>query len=247
MATAAEYTDPYLQTYTQVPAAGPGVCAVCHSGPGPGFGICFSCETVMRQVTQPARNVIPISLYTLNSQLWHVMRYFKDGSGHSAELLAMQVAAIIARFATQHLQCIEGLTGGRLTVVTTVPSTRSPARPGRHPLETAISRVGALAGMREHLLDRGSARVDHNLADDHAFTVRRPLRGERVLLLDDTLTTGAHLQSAASALSMNGASAVTAVVVGRVIDPDWNDNCRRIWDRARESEFSFGQCCLCRD
>jgi len=130
MATAAEYTDPYLQTYTQVPAAGPGVCGVCHSGPGSGFGICFSCERVMRQVAQPARNVIPISLYTLNSQLWHVMRYFKDGSGHSAELLAMQVTAIIARFAARHLTCIEGVTGGRLTVVTTVPSTRSPA-PGQ--------------------------------------------------------------------------------------------------------------------
>jgi hypothetical protein len=247
MATAAEYTDPYLQTYTQVPAAGPGVCAVCRSGPGSGFGICFSCERVMRQVSQPVRNVVPISLYRLNSQLWHVMRYFKDGSGHGAELLALQVAAIIARFTAQHLPCIEGVTGGNLTVVTTVPSTRSPARPGRHPMETAIGRVGALAGMREHLLERGPARADHNLADDHAFTVRRPLRGERVLLLDDTLTTGARLQSAASTLSINGASAVTAVVVGRVIDPGWNDNCRRIWEQARESQFSFGQCCLCRD
>jgi hypothetical protein len=247
MAAAAEYTDPYLQTYTRVPAAEPGVCAVCHSGPRPGFSVCLSCERVMRQVSHPATNVIPISLYTLNSQLWHVMRYFKDGSGRSAELLAMQVAAIIARFTAQHLPCIESVTGGRITVVTNVPSTRSPVRPGRHPLETAISRVGALAGMREPLLERGPAHVDHNVAHDHAFTARRALQGERVLLLDDTLTTGARLQSAASALSMKGASAVTAVVVGRVIDPDWNDNCRRIWDQAREGQFSFDQCCLCRE
>jgi hypothetical protein len=247
MATAAEYTDPYLQTYTRVPASGTGVCAVCHSGPRSGYAVCYSCETVMRQVTNPTRNVIPISLYTLNSQLWHVLRHFKDGSGRSAELLALQVAAIIARFTAQHLPCTEGLAGGRPTIVTSVPSTRAPARLGRHPLETAITRVGALAEMYEPLLKRGPAHVDHNLADDHAFTVRRSLRNERVLLLDDTLTTGARLQSAASALRMNGASAVIAVVVGRVINPDWNENCRRIWDQARETEFSFDQCCLCGD
>jgi phosphoribosylpyrophosphate synthetase len=67
-----------------------------------------------------------------------------------------------------------------------------------------------------------------------------------VLLLDDTLTTGARLHSAASALRLNGASAVAAVVIGRVINPEWNENCRRIWDQARATQFTFEQCCLCR-
>jgi phosphoribosylpyrophosphate synthetase len=65
------------------------------------------------------------------------------------------------------------------------------------------------------------------------------------LLVDDTLTTSARLQSAASALLLNGASTVVAIVVGRVINPDWNDNSRRIWEQAREIQFSFDQCCLC--
>jgi hypothetical protein len=68
-----------------------------------------------------------------------------------------------------------------------------------------------------------------------------------VLLVDDTLTTGARLQSAVSALRRNGAAAVAGLVIGRVIDPDWNDSCRLIWDQARETPFSFGKCCLCRD
>jgi Phosphoribosyl transferase domain len=245
MATAAQYTDPYLQTYTQVPAAGSGVCAVCHSGPGPGHATCYSCAEVMRQVSHPTTNVIPISLYTLNSQLWHVLRFYKDGSGRSAQLHAMQVAAIIARFAAQHLPCVAGVLGGDLTVVTSVPSTRSPPRPGRHPLETAITRVGTLASLYAPLLGRGPAHVDHNQADNDAFTVAARLTGQRVLIIDDTFTTGARLQSAVSALRRNGASAVAAVVVGRVISPEWNDNCRRIWDQARESQFSFDECCLC--
>jgi hypothetical protein len=121
MATAAQYTDPYLATYTPVPAAGPGVCAVCHSGPNPGYAVCRS-----------------------------------------------------------------------------VPSTRAQMRLGKHPLETAVTRVGALASLYAPLLVRGPAHVDHNRADDLAFTVARRLRGARMLVFDDTLTTGARLQSAMS-------------------------------------------------
>jgi predicted amidophosphoribosyltransferase len=246
MASAAEYTDPYLSTYTRVPPAGPGVCMVCHSGPASGYGICRSCSVVMQQVSQPTRNAVPISLYRLNSQLWHVLRHYKDGTGPSTELLALQVAAIIARFTAGHLKCVAALLGGQPQFVTSVPSTRAQLRPGRHPLETAVTRVGALASLHAPLLRRGSAPVDHNIANDDAFVVARRLSGERVLLVDDTFTTGARLQSAASALYRSGASTVAAIVVGRVIDPDWNDNCRGIWDDAREIQFSFDQCCLCR-
>jgi hypothetical protein len=130
MTSAAQFTDPYLHTYTSVPAAGPGVCAVCHSGPRPGFAVCYSCQEVMRQVSHPVTNVIPVSLYTLNSQLWHVLRHYKDGSGHSRELLATQVAAIMARFTAQHLPCVTAVLGGDPALVASVPSTRRAAAPG---------------------------------------------------------------------------------------------------------------------
>lgn len=246
MASAAQYTDPHLHTYTPVPAVGPGVCPICRSGPRSGYAVCRSCTTVMGQVSYPTTSVIPISLFTLNSQLWHVLRNYKDGSGPSAQLLAMQVAAIIARFTAQHLQCVASVLGGSPAIVTSVPSTRVMPRLGRHPLETAVIRVGALAKLHQPLLARGPAHADHNVADDHVFTVRRRLSGERVLVIDDTFTTGARLQSAVSALRRSGASAVACVVVGRVIDPVWNENCRQIWDQARETPFSFAECCLCR-
>jgi predicted amidophosphoribosyltransferase len=246
MASAGHYTDPHLHTYTPVPAAGPGVCPVCHSGPRPGYHVCRSCTAVMRQVSHPTTSVVPISLFTLNSQLWHVLRNYKDGSGPSAQFLGVQVAAIIARFAAQHLECVATVLGGAPAIVTSVPSTRVMPRPGRHPLETAVTRVGALAKLHEPLLARGPAHADHNLADDHVFMVRRRLSGERVLLIDDTFTTGARLQSAVSALRRSGASEVACVVVGRVIDPEWNENCRQIWDQARQTPFRFDQCCLCR-
>jgi predicted amidophosphoribosyltransferase len=244
--SALRYADANLDSCTPVPAAGRGVCAVCRSGPGPGLAVCRSCTEVMRQVSYPTQNVVPISLYTLDSQLWHVLRYYKDASGPGSELFGLQVAAIIARFTARHLRCVASLLGGDPALVTSVPSTRPERRPGRHPLETAIARAGALATRYARLLVRGPASVDHKLADDDAFVVPRRLSGERVLVVDDTLTSGARLQSAVSALRLNGASAVAAIVVGRVIDPGWNDNSRLIWDRARETPFSFDQCCLCR-
>jgi hypothetical protein len=247
MSSAAQYTEPNLHTYTPVPGPSPGVCPVCRSGPRPGYAVCRSCTEVTRQVSHPTTNIVPISLYTLDSQLWHVLRYYKDGSGPGTELLAAQVAAIIARFTARHLRCVAGLLGGDPAVVTSVPSTRAEPRLGRHPLETAVTRAAALASRYEPLLVRGPGSADHNQADDCAFTVSRRLRGERVLVVDDTLTTGARLQSAVSALRLHGASAIAAVVVGRVIDPAWNENCRRIWDQARETRFSFDRCCLCRD
>jgi orotate phosphoribosyltransferase len=206
--------------------------------------VCRSCTEVMQQVTYPTGQVVPISLYTLDSQLWHVLRYYKDGSGPGAQVFAQQIAAIIARFAARHLRCVAGLLGGDPAAVTIVPSTRA-ERTGTHPLESAIARVVALAPRYAPLLARGPADPDHNLADDDAFIVTRRLRGERVLLVDDTLTTGARVQSAASALRLGGASAVAALVVGRVIDPDRNENCRRIWSRARATPFTFEECCLC--
>jgi predicted amidophosphoribosyltransferase len=40
----------------------------------------------------------------------------------------------------------------------------------------------------------------------------------RILLVDDTFTSGATFQSAASALALGGADVIAGVVIGRVID-----------------------------
>ena len=82
---------------------------------------------------------------------------------------------LIARFTTRHLQCVTSLLGGQPDVVTSVPSTRAQPRRGKHPLETAITRVGALASLHAPLLMRGSAPADHNRADDDVFAVPRQL------------------------------------------------------------------------
>jgi len=47
--------------------------------------------------------------------------------------------------------------------------------------------------------------------------------GKRILLIDDTLTTGATAQSAASALSNGGATVVGILTIGRMIKPSFSE------------------------
>jgi hypothetical protein len=38
---------------------------------------------------------------------------------------------------------------------------------------------------------------------------------------------------------------VAVLTIGRVIDPDFNENCRAIWRYADAQAFTFESCCWC--
>lgn len=238
--SARSWTDPYLAAFCQVPAAADRVCTICHSGPGPGYEICRSCSQTTRQVTRSTSLVLPISLYALPSQLHTYLRRYKDAPDTSAATI---MAAALGRFVAMHQQCVTRYLGGAIDVVTTIPSTSG--RTGRHPLVELVERSHILRPLQAELLASGTVPIDHNRANDHAFTVLRPPNNQRVLVIDDTFTSGARVQSAASALSLAGARRVTALVLGRVIDPSYNDSCSAIWRRMSAQAFTFDTCCWC--
>jgi ComF family protein len=51
----------------------------------------------------------------------------------------------------------------------------------------------------------------------HAFQCTRELSGQRILLVDDVMTTGASLNELARTLKQHGASEVTLLVVARTL------------------------------
>lgn len=68
-----------------------------------------------------------------------------------------------------------------------------------------------------------------------------------MLLVDDTFTSGATFQSAASALALDGADVVAGVVIGRVIntsDTAGHPEKLALWQQQRQVPFSFAACCL---
>ena len=106
---------------------------------------------------------------------------------------------------------------GGWDVVTVVPSVR---RATGAPAATLVSLVPQLAGRYRPLLVRGPTPTGHLRAARHGFVLApgvRPdwLRQQRVLVFDDSITTGARAQSAAFTLRRAGGLAVGVLAVGR--------------------------------
>jgi predicted amidophosphoribosyltransferase len=245
MGNAEQFTDPYIAIYRRVPPAGDGVCEICHRGVPADDTVCLSCRVTTGQVTHPTTKVLPISFYEVPDQYWNILRYYKDHERDEVrDQLGMVLAATIARFTAQHWTCISDMTDGEPTVVTTVPSTRG--RDGPHPLTRAVRRSSLLLPLHRDTLARGTAAISHFHASDDAFVSLGDLTGERVLLVEDTFTSGANTQSAASTLRSAGAESVSVVVAGRVIKPRHCADCQRVWEYADAEVFSFDSCCRCR-
>lgn len=242
--TAEHYTDPYIAAYRRVPPVGDGICTLFHRGVPFGTDMCYSCKVTTRQVTMPVREILPISLYEVPDQLWNVLRNYKDSRVPEVRRqFGMVVAATIARFAARHWACVVQAVGGEPSVVTTVPSTGGRTPP--HPLVLAVRKIGQLTPLYQGLLDLGDVQLRRLRASDRGFVSKYDLSGHRVLLIEDTFTTGTRTQSAVSALRIAGATSVGVLAVGRVVEPGHSLDDQRAWDYGKASRFSYDVCCRC--
>ncbi len=247
MATVEEYTDPFVRTFTPPPLAGAGVCELCHSWTGTRpdgsrYRLCSGCEETVRAVARPVRLVVPVSLYVVGGQLHTVLNGYKNSPDAAArERLRLRVAALAARFLRDHGECIRRAARDWNTLAI-VPSSAS--REGTHPLEQAIRMARAHRPLYRPLLERTEVPLDHRLADQRGFRVTADVGGKRVLLVDDTFTTGARIQSAGSALALAGADVVAAVVLGRVVQPSFSAGAEALWQEQSTTPFDFARCCL---
>ena len=242
MPSAREIATSLASICTVVPPAASGLCEWCHRPSGEGWARCYSCNQVARQLSAPSELVVPISLTELQGQLHYQLREYKSGNPEMQRDFMPRTAAILGYFLHQHSDCIAEAAGGGWDLVTSVPS--STDRPGDHPLVRTIKMLTTLRDEYEPLLRRGEQPTGHNLASDEGFVPTRELDGERVLLIDDTFTSGARAQSAASALNIAGASVAAIVPIGRVISPEFNEETAEYWKRQTALEFDFDVCCL---
>ena len=234
---------PLASICTTVPAAAPGICQRCHNCPSPGWSLCWSCERVEAQLSKPCPLVVPLSLYEVSYQLHYQLRNYKGDNPDLARDFTIKTAALLGYFLQLHGSCIAAAAGGTWDVITSVPSSTAD-RVGKHPLVTAITLVPQLRQEYEDLLQRGSAEVTHTVASDDGFVARRRLTGERILSIDDTFTSGARAQSAASVLNSAGGEVIAIVPIGRVITPGFAPHVAEYWKRQTQSVFSFDDCCI---
>lgn len=241
--TVESLTDPFILTFTPPPVIGAGVCDICHGSPNPGWERCYSCAQTVGQVSRPIALVVPVTLCEAMGQMHHVLRSYKDSpeAGVRARM-RLRIAALLYRFLATHRNCIINAAGRDWDVITTVPS--STGRAGTHPLELVIQHVPPVEQEHATLLRRGAGQLGHNRASDDGYEVVDDVTGMAVLLVDDTFTSGARGQSAASALQLAGAHVVAMVPVGRYIRPDYSPTTQTFWDNARATRFDFETCCL---
>jgi orotate phosphoribosyltransferase len=83
--------------------------------------------------------------------------------------------------------------------------------------------------------------VAAHLYDTGRYRALKPVDGKSVLLIEDTWTTGANVQSAAHALKQAGARTVAAVPIGRHIDPTFRDHDEQL---RRLPAFDWGVCAV---
>ncbi|MGP0109167.1 MAG: hypothetical protein ACLPR9_09970 [Acidimicrobiales bacterium] len=172
-----------------------------------------------------------------------MLRHYKtDQYSHLHDEFGAKVVSLLSQFLTMHGECIAQAAGGEWDVITTVPS--SAERSGQHPLVTAINRVQGLSDQYVPLLKRGDATIAHLSASDDGYELLTPLDGERILLIDDTFTSGSRVQSAASRLSLGGGDVLAIVPIGRVITPSFNETVAEYWKKQRTTTFKFDTCCL---
>jgi hypothetical protein len=216
--------------------AGPGVCRVCRAAAKDGYDTCYPCRTHRSASRLTADVVVPIAYALKGAQHAHHLATYKFEPPSSSARTALHALGLV--FLGQHRTCLERAAGGPLTHAVVVPSTRG--RAGAHPLQVLLRPSTSLP-----FLD-ARAEVEYP-REDRTFHRDRfsvpPLSGGRVLLLDDTWTTGARAQSLAHALKSSGARSVVTVVLGRHLNGA-HPGSKTLVERARETEFDISRCAL---
>lgn len=198
--------------------AHPWICPTCRGVRTEGYPLCLRCQSHLnRSAGTLADLVLPISYSLRTGQHHHNLRSYKGAA--RSEQARWNLLAVLLLFLRDHLDCITAATGAAPTHVIAVPSTRN--RPGPHPL---VDLVGPRLDL-PWLPGSVNSAYGPDDRDFHAdwFTPVLPTQQAaiHVLILDDTWTTGARVQSLAHALKVAGASTVSAVVLGRHVDPTY--------------------------
>lgn len=186
-------------------------CRTCAGIPSPGFDECYACA---RRGGKPglADNLGFVTYAWNGSQAGHAMYAYKARGAATYEL----VSSLLTYAVVAHWDCIATHAGGHPDGWTYVPSLAG--RQGQHPLAQIASRfMGTVPNVP---VVANSVKDGARTFSPAHFTVE-PTAARHVLLLDDTWTTGGHLQSASAALKGAGVEQVTGLAVARWLDPSW--------------------------
>jgi adenine/guanine phosphoribosyltransferase-like PRPP-binding protein len=195
-------------------------CLVCGGSTHARFALCFCCDTTVHQLQMPLAPVVAMVEYRTGDRLHRRLRGYKDAPvAEARHACAAELARLVRSWLAADPARLAHRFGSDWDVVTTVPST---TRPRAAPAEALVDQVPDLARGYRRLLERGPEPTDHLVAARRGFEVpaevgRSWLGTRRVLVFDDSITTGSRAQSAVAALRMAGAQVVGILAVARAV------------------------------
>jgi hypothetical protein len=196
-------------------------CSVCGT-PVDGYQRCYRCYQATNTLGT-ADLVVPLTYGIERTQSAILLRHYKDDVSAAAR---QQHARVIFRLIylgiMLHESCVAKIVGQPVTSRVTVPSLKG--RGGVHPL-TALARAMKAVDETLELLPAPGA-TNNRIISGSQFEIvpKRSLKGQHVVVLDDTWTTGSRTQSAALALRDAGADHVSVMVIGRWLSPTFSNN-----------------------
>lgn len=231
-----DFTDALAAELTPVAPCGPHVCPLCRAIGPTRDGLCELCLATST-VGHPCRMVIPISYYTKPSALRDWMHHYKRGADPEAtEFARKAVAGILVGYVSEHREAlIERF--GEWDAVVAVPSTKHDAVAS---LQTAVEdHYPGVIGQFGRPLRRGPDQLSFGHSSEQGFTAGADIKGSRILLIDDTFTTGARVQSAHHAIEAAGATVATTIVVSRKISELDDPMAAAVLTAQRQVAFRF--------
>ncbi len=203
---------------------------------------------VRRQLGTELTRTVPISLFAPGSPLHELLVGYKAAPARRArDERQASLSRLLSEFLDLHLRCLVGpILDDDATLAVPVPSssTQRPSWGGEHPLIGLIAAaLVAEPGLSlAPVLAKGAEPLGHLHASRRGFRLVDPVAGRRVLVLDDTYTSGARSQSAAVALARGGADVVAIVPIGRLIHPDHSPATGALWAHQQREPFDPRRC-----
>jgi len=247
--TVDDFAAPYANFLVRVPAAGTGVCKVCHSIVS-GFDVCYQCYQARSVIGSAMADVAAfVSMAPTGEQFARELYTYKNPSVGSLDrqLKTVGLAAVLWKWLGLHEACMTRRIGlpSPFDLVTTVPSTSG--RPA-HPLRTVVAGIVVGSDSRHaDLLAIARTDLEQRAQAPDRYRATAGLWGKSVLVIDDTWTTGAHAQSASAALKAVGAAKVGVLAIGRWFDRTWNPGAANgeSWlAEHRKPGWAWERCCL---
>ncbi len=219
------------------PRRGPDVCGTC-------FNFTAGYSPLLRLRARPracSTRWRPISYSVAREQLHHALASYKRLDGDVARRLGAILAAILWRFLAEHETCLAHAAGDTSRLRPRhAPSRQATATRDEQPSPAPHRRRARRPDPRPPppaAATAASTAVPPRTFSAAKFEATTALKGQTVLLIDDTWTTGASAQSAAATLKAAGAGPIAAVVIGRHLNREWHENDRRLRGIARPFDW----------